>query len=151
MYVISACLCGFLCRYDGKGCGKDAFRRLLLSGRAVVVCPETLGGLPVPRDPSEILGGDGQRVLSSNAEIVDIKGRNVTQAYLKGARLALSIALLAGCDKAILKARSPACGLGSVYDGTFTGTKTPGDGVFAALLKNYGFNVYSDEEFENPP
>ncbi len=145
MYVVSACLCGFPCRYDGRTSCSDKVDYLLKSGQAVPVCPEVLGGLPVPRDPCEIAGGGGNKVLAGTARVINIKGHDMTCAYVDGAWKALYIALQAGCNRAVLKARSPACGWGRIYDGTFNRTEVPGDGVLAALLKGHGFAVYTEE------
>lgn len=145
MYVVSACLCGFPCRYDGTPSCSDKVDYLLKSGHAVPVCPEVLGGLPVPRDPCEIAGGGGNQVLAGTTRVINIKGRDVTGAYVDGAWKALYIALQTGCNRAILKARSPACGRGRIYDGTFTGTIVTGDGVLAALLKEHDIAVYTEE------
>lgn len=119
---------------------------LVKRGDAVPVCPETLGGLPVPRTPSEITGGDGGDVLAGRARVVDAEGRDVTDAYVNGAKRSLLVALQAGCAGAVLKARSPSCGAGTIYDGTFTHTRTPGDGVLAALLRHHGFALRSEED-----
>lgn len=145
MILVSSCLMGFSCRYDGLSKCRpelvDAVRRI-----AVPVCPEVLGGLSVPRPPSEIRGGDGREVWSGLARVVNVCGEDVTEAYLTGARIALSIGAQAGCTRAILKARSPACGSGAVYDGTFSARLRPGDGVFASLLKAHGLKVYTEDE-----
>lgn len=148
MILVSSCLMGFPCRYNGvikdyPGLN-DAISRV-----AVPVCPEVLGGLGIPRPPSEIMGGTGAQVQHGAARVVNVLGQDVTRAYLSGAQTALSIGMQAGCRIAVLKARSPACGAGSVYDGTFTGTLTAGDGVFAALLRTHGFKVYTEDEFQD--
>lgn len=149
MYIVSSCLCGNPCRYDGSA-GQvrkhPKIRELLAQGLAVPVCPEVLGGLPVPRPPAEITGGRAADVLQGRARVVNIYGDDVTQNYVEGARKALYIALQAGCTKAVLKERSPACGVRAVYDGTFSNKCVPGEGVLAALLKAHGFEVISDED-----
>lgn len=122
-------------------------RDFLAQGLAVPVCPEVLGGLPVPRLPAEITGGTGTCVLQGNAKVVNTAGDDVTENYLEGARKALEIALQAGCTKAILKERSPACGTGLIYDGRFQRNLIQGSGVLAALLRAHGFTVISDEDF----
>jgi uncharacterized protein YbbK (DUF523 family) len=96
--------------------------------------------------PSEISSGTGADVLKGTARVLNSLGEDVTMEYVDGARKALSIGLQAGCWAAILKARSPSCGAGSIYDGTFTHTRVSGDGVFAALLKANGFRVYTEEQ-----
>jgi len=134
--VVSACLAGIDCRYDGKSTPDATVMRLVADGLAIPVCPEMLGGLSCPRPPCEIAGG---RVMSAS-------GEDVTEAFEKGALEALRQAAAAGCLTAILKARSPSCGSGMIYDGTFTGRLIPGDGLFAAALKKNGFEVFTEED-----
>ncbi len=107
------------------------------------VCPEVLGRLPVPRPPSEIAQGAGSKVTN-------VLGTDVTKEFVTGAHVALGIGLQAGCTRAILKARSPSCGFGQVYDGTFSKVLVSGDGIFARLLKDHGFRIYTEETFPNP-
>ncbi len=136
-YVVSACLAGEPCRYDG-GCSPcPAVQRLIRAGQALPVCPETLGGLPTPRVPSEIRGG---RVVAKD-------GTDVTDAFTRGAEEALRLAQENGCAAAILKARSPSCGSGEIYDGTFTGTRVPGEGVFARMAREAGLEIWNEETF----
>lgn len=108
------------------------------------VCPEVLGGLSTPRPPSEILQTE------TGLRVVNVLGQDVTGEYMLGASIALDIGLQAGCRKAILKARSPACGFGSVYDGTFRRNLVQGHGIFAKLLERHGFRIYTDETFPTP-
>ena len=137
LYVVSACLAGVPCRYDG-GCSPcPAVQRLIRAGQALPVCPETLGGLPTPRVPSEIRGG---RVVAKD-------GTDVTDAFTRGAEEALRLAQENGCTAAILKARSPSCGSGEIYDGTFTGTRVPGEGVFARMAREAGLEIWNEETF----
>ncbi len=110
------------------------------------VCPEVLGGLPTPRMPAEIIPVDGERSVSRGALVRTVDGADVTRQYLEGARRALLLGLQAGCYKAILKARSPSCGLDKVYDGTFSKHLCQGHGVFAELLLSHGFQVYTEED-----
>ena len=134
--LISRCLAGFCCRYDGGSNPVSEIRELYERGLAVAACPEQLGGLPTPRVPSERLGG---RVISR-------EGRDVTGEFIAGAEAALKIALENGCRTAILKARSPSCGKGCIYDGSFTGTLTAGNGVTAELLLQNGISVLTEED-----
>lgn len=136
-YVVSACLAGTPCRYDGRSNLRPEIAALVESGEAVPVCPEVLGGLPTPRTPSE---RQGERVVSA-------KGDDVTGAFSAGAEAALYIAEECGCSAAVLKARSPSCGCGRIYDGTFTHTLIDGDGLFAALLRKKGFQLFTEETF----
>ncbi|NJB69411.1 uncharacterized protein YbbK (DUF523 family) [Desulfobaculum xiamenense] len=136
MVVVSACLAGCPTRYDAKGTPCDAVLDLIREGRAIPLCPEQLGGLPAPRPCCERLG---DRVM--NAE-----GEDVTDAFERGAREALRIAQLAGCRTAVLKQRSPTCGNGIIYDGTFTSKRIPGDGVFAEMCRKAGMTVMSEDD-----
>ncbi|MEU6933813.1 DUF523 domain-containing protein [Streptomyces sp. NPDC046385] len=139
--LVSACLRGVPCRHDARdkpSAGLDA----QLADRVVVpFCPESAGGLPTPRRPAELVGGDGHAVLDGTAQVVDDQGEDVTAEFLAGARLALARAQAAGCAEAVLMPRSPSCGRGRVYDGTFGGGLVPGDGVTAALLERHGITV----------
>ncbi len=144
--LVSACLAGRACRFDGSDEKDDRLARLVASGRAVLVCPEEDGGLATPRPPAEIVGGDGNDVLDGRARVVTREGVDVTDAYLEGAHAALEAARRAGARTVVLKARSPACGRGCVYDGSFTRRLRPGDGVTAALLRRNGIEVVTDEE-----
>lgn len=144
--LVSACLAGRACRFDGSAADDDVVGRLVAEGRAVLACPEADGGLGTPRPPAEIVGGTGRDVLEGRARVVTSDGRDVTEAYVRGARVALAAAVRAGATRAILKARSPSCGRGAVYDGTFSRTLRSGDGVTAALLEMNGIAVITDEE-----
>lgn len=126
MIIVSACLAGYRCRYDGKTKPDPSIVDLVKRGEAIPVCPEMLGGLACPRIPSERTP-DGIKVLAKD-------GNDVTEAFLLGAKETLRIARLYGCTHAILKARSPSCGYGQVYDGSFSGTLRSGNGVTADLL-----------------
>ncbi len=149
--LVSACLAGCACRYDGSDNADDRLAELLGSGRAVLVCPEEEGGLGTPRPPAEIVGGDGHDVLEGRARVLTEAGDDVTEAYLDGARRALERARRTGAEAAVLKARSPSCGKGRVYDGSFRGHLGSGDGVTAALLQAHGIRVLTEEELEEPP
>ena len=134
--LVSNCLIGCLCRYKGDAMLCPAVASLAGRHTLIGVCPEQMGGLPTPRDPSEIVG---DRVISSS-------GRDVTKEYEAGAEAALRLAKLNRVDFAILKANSPSCGCGRIYDGTFSGTKTEGDGMTVRLLKKNGFKVFTEEQ-----
>jgi uncharacterized protein YbbK (DUF523 family) len=148
--LVSACLAGRACRFDGSSNEEDEVRRLVDEGRAVLTCPEEEGGLGTPRPPAEIVGGDGHDVLAGRARVLTRDGRDVTEAYLRGARAALERARRAGAEVAVLKSRSPSCGKDGIYDGSFTRTRTIGDGVTAALLSLNGIEVLSEEELDLP-
>lgn len=144
--LVSACLAGRACRYDGAANPDDEVARLVAEGRAVLVCPEEDGGLGTPRPPAEIVGGDGHDVLDGTARVVTRGGADVTDTYVKGARLALAAAKEAGATEALLKARSPSCGRGAIYDGSFSRTIRTGDGVTVALLVREGVRIRTEED-----
>ncbi|MBR5232565.1 MAG: DUF523 domain-containing protein [Clostridia bacterium] len=134
--LISGCLLGCSCRYDGGT--KPCLEAIALKEKhqLIPVCPEQLGGLTTPRTPCEHVGG---RVMS-------IEGQDRTDAYTRGALEALKLFDLFECDCAVLKARSPMCGSNIIYDGTFSGHFTEGDGVLARMLKERGVKVYTEDE-----
>lgn len=134
--LVSACLLGLCTRYDGGAKAHEGVLRLAEKHTLVPVCPEQLGGLATPRPPAEI---------QKDGRIVNKEGLDVSAPFHLGAELALSICRLSRCEAAILKARSPSCGLGMVYDGSFSGTLTKGSGVFAALCIENGIRVYTEE------
>lgn len=139
--LVSNCLLGCACRYKGDDCRNDEILELAKNNTIIGVCPEQMGGLATPRDPSEIVG---DRVMSCN-------GVDVTAQYAKGAETALMLAKLNNADFAVLKAKSPSCGKGLIYDGTFTGNKIPGDGVTVQLLQKNGFKVFTEDELDKLP
>lgn len=147
MYIISACLCGVNCRYDGKNSANERCLKLFREGKAVLVCPEQLGGLPTPRNPVE-LNASAEKVINGEGKAVNTEGEDVTEQFIKGAYETLKIANELGANKAILKEGSPSCGYNRVYDGTFSGNKVKGKGITAYLLEKEGITVFSDEELE---
>lgn len=144
-YIISACLAGVGCRYDGDARSNARVEELVRSGLALPICPEQLGGLPTPRPPAEIHGGDGYDVLAGKARVINDRGEDVTLAYIRGAREALHLARLVGATEAILKGRSPSCGRDLIYDGTFQRRLRCGWGVTAACLENAGIRVLNED------
>ena len=134
-YVVSGCLAGLSCRYDGGSKPCEAVRRLVEDGLAVTACPESLSGLPVPRPPCE--QRDGRVVMRT--------GEDVTEAFERGAERAMRIVRAHGCTAAILKARSPSCGFGEIYDGSFSGATCKGEGVWARRLRAAGLTLYSED------
>ena len=146
LVLVSACLAGCACRHDGSSNPDPQVARLVAEGRAIQVCPERDVGLPTPRPPAEIVGGDGHDVLAGRARVMTADGIDVTETYIKGARRALQVARSAGATRAILKARSPSCGKGTIYDGTFSHERTEGDGVTAALLMQHGIQVVTEQD-----
>lgn len=134
--LISACLLGAKCRYDGKSM-PSAAAELAEKFHLVPFCPEIYGGLPTPRPAAEISGG----------RVVTELGDDVTENYKRGAEEALRLAKTLGIKKAVLKERSPSCGSGKIYDGTFSGNLTDGDGITARLLKENGIEIYGESEY----
>ena len=132
--LVSACLLGVTCRYDGKCAEVEAVRREACVRGWIPVCPEQLGGLCTPRTPAE---RQGDRVCTRN-------GGDVTEAYRRGAEEALRLAKLYKAKYAVLKERSPSCGSGIIYDGTFTGTRVPGDGATAEALKALNIRIFGE-------
>lgn len=141
MILVSACLAGVSCRYDGQSKAVENIAELVKRGEAKVFCPETLGGLKIPRVPSEIAGGDGENVLQGRARVMSRDGVDRTEEFLAGAYATLELCRKHGAAEVWLKAKSPSCGVGRIYDGTFTGTLRTGDGVTAALLRRNGIQV----------
>ncbi len=136
--LVSACLLGVRCRYDGGGNEQKWIRNLAKSQQLIPVCPEQLGGLPTPRPPVEWRDG----------RAVNTEGADCTEAFMRGAAEAVKIARCTGCELAILKARSPSCGCRQIYDGTFNGRRIEGQGAAARLLAESGLPVMDEEEAE---
>lgn len=136
--LISACLLGENCKYNGGNNYTPAVETLRERFEVIPVCPEQLGGLPTPRVPSERVGG---KVLTRD-------GQDVTEAFRRGAEKTLAIARAEGAARAVFQVRSPSCGCGTIYDGTFSGTLVPGKGVTAQLLEESGIKVYGGDRIE---
>jgi len=147
MILISACLAGLKVRYNGTDSLDERIQKLVLENKALTVCPELMGGFSTPREPAEIVGGDGEDVLDGKARVVEISGRDVTELYLKGAYATLHKALEIGATKVVLKEYSPSCGSAMIYNGDFNGTKLGGAGVTTALLRRNDIVVCSEENF----
>ena len=147
LVIVSACLAGVNCRYNGGSKSDPHIQKLVKEEIAVFVCPEQLGGLSVPRRPAEISGGSGEDVLDGKAKVIDKDGRDLASNFVKGAQEVLKIAEKIGVKKAILKSNSPSCGFGRVYDGTFKGRLRQGNGVTTALLLRAGVEVKSETSF----
>ena len=136
-YLVSACLCGVNCKYNGKNNLNEKCLELFKQGRAILVCPEQLGGLKTPRDPSEIKGN----------KVISIENQDVTIQFQRGAEETLKIAKMAGIRKAILKEGSPSCGPHFIYDGSFKGIKIEGEGLVASLLRKNNIEVISSDNY----
>lgn len=141
MILISACLAGVNCKYSGDNNYNEKIVELLKKGDAILVCPEQMGGLTTPRLGSEVIVKDGKRYVYMK------DGTDVTEQFEKGARETLELAKKVNATKAILKSRSPSCGVDKIYDGTFTRTVIDGDGVTAKLLRENGIEVISSDDF----
>lgn len=142
MYLISACLAGINCRYDGKNSENEVISELVKQGKAVLVCPEQLAGLPTPRTCCEIV------TLNENQiKVMSKDGKDLTKEFMVGAEETLVIALQNGIKKAILKAKSPSCGCGQIYDGSFSGKLIKGNGLTADLLLKNGIEVITEGDW----
>jgi len=148
--LVSACLLGERVRYHGGDASfpNDILDRWKRDGRLVSVCPEVAGGLPVPRPPAEIVGGDGHAVLTKAAYVGDGTGVDVTEAFLRGARATLEAAVADGARLAVFKDGSPSCGATYIHDGSFRGQRGPGQGVTTALVSQAGIRVFSERQLE---
>ncbi len=145
--LVSRCLLGQRVRYDGGAHGPFAvLERWQQEGRVVPLCPEVAGGLPTPRAPAEIAGGQGAQVLDGRIPVLTVDGEDVSAAFVAGAEQALALVAQHAIGIALLKARSPSCGNRENYDGSFSGTQVAGEGVTAAALRRAGVQVFSEEE-----
>ncbi|CAH0346404.1 DUF523 domain-containing protein [Bacillus sp. CECT 9360] len=145
MILVSSCLAGLEVRYNGTHSLDNRIQELLAENRAITVCPELLGGFSTPREPAEIIGGDGEDVLDGKAKVVEKSGRDVTELYIKGAYRTLKKAQEVNATIIVLKEYSPSCGSSMIYNGEFKGKKKVGNGVTTALLKRNGLRVISEE------
>jgi uncharacterized protein YbbK (DUF523 family) len=148
--LVSSCLLGEPVRYHGGDaqCPSSILDRWKAEGRLVPICPETAGGLPVPRPPAEIAGGDGSAVLRGDACVGDSTGVDVTAAFLQGARASLETAVANGVRLAVLKDGSPSCATSYIHDGSFRGQRGSGQGVTAAMLSQAGIRLFSERQLE---
>lgn len=145
--LVSACLLGQKVRYDGGSHGPfELLQRWQAEGRLIALCPEVAGGLPTPRAPAEIPGGQGDAVLDGRVTVWDIQGTDVGAAFRAGAEAALRLVREHGLRLAVLKARSPSCGARQTYDGSFSGTRVDGQGVTAAALRRAGVQVFDEQQ-----
>lgn len=146
MILVSGCLCGINCKYNGGNNLHPAISELLEEGKAIPICPEQLGGQSTPRIAHEICGGTGADVWDEAARVLGPDGEDVTDEFKRGAEESLKIAKACGVKLAILKARSPSCGKGMIYDGHFNGSKIKGNGVTAELFIRNGVEVINEED-----
>ncbi|MDO4977959.1 MAG: DUF523 domain-containing protein [Eubacteriales bacterium] len=136
--MVSACLLGENCKYSGGNNRNQAVLDSIEGHEVIAVCPEVMGGLPVPRIPCEV----------KNGVVVNKEGKSCDQEFRLGAEKALKIAKEEQIDLAILKSRSPSCGIGQIYDGTFSGTLISDDGIFVSLMKEEGYRILTEEEIQ---
>ena len=151
MKIISACLVGINCKWDGKNKCIPKLREQFLKGELLPLCAEQLGGLSTPRAPSGILGGTGKEVITGECKVINSNKEDVTKQFLKGAYKILDIAKVMGIKEAILKKTSPACGVGKTWKmsevkGELSNTLVEGDGVLTALLRKNGITVSSEQD-----
>ncbi|MBC1496789.1 DUF523 domain-containing protein [Listeria welshimeri] len=144
MIAVSACLAGIACRYDGKDKEITKIKQMVENGEAIPFCPEVIGGLLTPRNPAEIVGGDGDDVWLNRAKVMDNQGIDVTEEYKYGASLTLAKLKEHGITQIIMKEKSPSCGSCAIYDGTFSGKIKDGTGVAAALFQMNGIKIISE-------
>lgn len=146
MIMVSKCLCGVNCKYSGGNNYRENIAKLKDKDNVILVCPEILH-LPTPRKPVEIIGGSAKDVLRGKVKVMAKDGTDVTEEFVKGAYEILDIAKKNNVKKAILKANSPSCGYGKIYDGNFNGTLTDGNGVTAQLLSENGIEIFNESNF----
>lgn len=138
--LVSACLMGINCKWNGENNLQEKLLELTKTCHVILVCPEQLGGLATPRNPAEV-------VTRNPIRIMDQEGKDVTLSYVKGSGEVLKLVKLFSIKKAILKAKSPSCGNQEIYDGTFTKSLIPGEGVTTKLLKEHGVEVMNEMEY----
>ncbi|MEW8957202.1 DUF523 domain-containing protein [Clostridium sp.] len=148
MILVSACLCGVNCKYNGGNNLKESIKKLLEEGKAILVCPEQLGGLETPRKPCEISCGSGKEILQGKSKVITKDNIDCTEEFIKGAEETLKIAKAVNPEYIILKSKSPSCGVSKIYDGTFSGRLKDGNGVTVELLLKNGFKVITEEDID---
>jgi len=141
--MVSACLAGINCRYDGKNSEIKEISKIVKAGKALPLCPEVLGGLKIPRTSCEIIEVRGER------RVINEDGEDYTDHFKKGAEKTLEICRITGIEKAVLKDKSPSCGSRKIYDGQFEGNIIPGRGITARLLSLEGIEIYDEFSLEN--
>ncbi len=145
--LVSSCLLGLNCTYNGKNNLNTNLKAMLDVDKVVLICPEQIGGLPTPRKPCEIAGGDGFKVLDGTARVINTLGEDMSAIFKKGADEVVKLVDYFGIEEAILKEKSPSCGVGRIYDGTFSCKLIKGSGVTTAALKRKGVKIYSEKEY----
>lgn len=148
MIVVSACLVGENCKYSGGNNKNETVLEYLKDKEYITICPECSGGLSTPREPAEIIGGEGKDVIEGKCEVVSRIGVNVTKEYMKGAQISLEEAKKYYVELVILKEGSPSCGVNKIHNGEFKGIKIDGKGVTAALFEKNGIKIISEKYLE---
>ncbi len=148
MKIVSACLLGIKCRWDGKVKPCPKILELSKKENLIPVCPEQLGGLPTPRIAQEVQGCSGEDVLDGKGRVLNKKGEDVSLNFITGAEEVLKIARLFNIKEFIAKAKSPSCGCGMIYDGSFFGKLAKGNGVTTALLKRNGIKIKTEKDYK---
>lgn len=146
MIIVSACLLGLNAKYDGTTNAHALIRKYSSLGKFIPICPEQLGGLPTPRVPVEIIDGTGQDILTGRCSVQGKQGEVVTPQFIQGAKEVFKIVEILKVTAAILKERSPSCGVNQIYDGSFSHRTKSGQGVTAALLREHNIPIYSEED-----
>ncbi len=142
LIVVSACLAGIPCAYDGHTRSDFEVKEIVSKGKAIPLCPEILGGLSIPREKAEIFGGEGKDVVLRKAKVLTESGKDVSSHFLEGAEIVLRVVKSLKIKKAILKSYSPSCGYGEIFDGTFKGKLKKGNGVLAEMLAQEGVEIW---------
>ncbi|MED9947886.1 MAG: DUF523 domain-containing protein [Peptacetobacter hiranonis] len=148
MVVVSACLVGENCKYSGGNNRNESVLSYLEGKEYITICPECTGGLSTPREPAEIIGGEGKDVIDGNCKVISRVGVDVTKEYMKGAEISLEEAKKHDVELAILKEGSPSCGVNKIHNGEFKGIKKVGKGVTAALFEMNGIRAISEKDLE---
>ena len=144
--LVSACLLGLNTRYDGCNNINSEVCSIMNDFNIIPICPEQLGGMSTPRLPSEIHGGNARDVLEGRARVINSEGDEVTDKFIRGADETLNIAKIYNSKMAILKSKSPSCGYGNVYDGSFSKVLKEGNGISTELLIQNGIIVFSEKD-----
>ena len=143
MIIVSACLAGCECRYDGKSNEVAEIKKLVLENKAIALCPEELGGLNTPRIPCEIVK------INNELKVIDQEKNDYTVPFSKGAEIVANVAKALNCKLVILKANSPSCGFGRIYDGRFSGNKIEGNGITAELISKMDIEILNENNFQS--
>ncbi|MBP3888252.1 MAG: DUF523 domain-containing protein [Cellulosilyticum sp.] len=148
MILVSSCLCGEKCKYNGGDNYSETVMAYCKDKEVVPICPEVMGGLSIPRSPAEIIGGTAKDVLEGRAKVISKDHKDITSAFIKGAKEVLEIIKGNKVEEAILKANSPSCGKGMIYDGSFSAKLIEGNGLTAQVLLDVGIKVRTEKDLK---